>query len=112
MSYNKSPDLDGLPAELYIVFFHDIADLFITSLNFSFEQSILSPCQRNGVVTLLSKKDRDLNFVKNYRSISLLITDYKLVANSKPWLIASSSFLMILFMKIKMGFHEGSEFWL
>ena len=99
MSHNKSPGLDGLPAEFYIVFFHDIADLLIASLNFSFEQGILSPSQRNGVVTLLPKKDRDPNFVKNYRPISLLTTDYKLL---KPWLIALSSFLMILFMKIKM----------
>ena len=43
MSHNKSPGLDGLLAEFYIVFFHDIADLLIASLNFSFEQGILSP---------------------------------------------------------------------
>ena len=72
MSHNKSPGLDGLPAEFYIVFFHDIADLLIiASLNFSFEQGILSPSQRNGLVTLLPKKDRDPNFVKNYRPIFL-----------------------------------------
>ena len=82
MSHNKSPGLDGLPAEFYIVFFHDIADLLIASLNFSFEQGILSPSQRNGVVTLLPKKDRDPNFVKNYRPISLLTTHYKRIAKT------------------------------
>ena len=46
------------------------------------EQGILSPSQRNGVVTLLPKKDRDPNFVKNYRPISLLTTDYKLIAKT------------------------------
>ena len=35
MSHNTSAGLDGLPAEFYIVFFHDIADLLIASLNFS-----------------------------------------------------------------------------
>ena len=82
MSHNKSPGLDGLPAEFYIVFFHDIADLLIASLNFSFEQGILSRSQRNGLVTLLPKKDRDPSFVKNYRPISLLTTDYKLIAKT------------------------------
>ena len=35
---------------------------------------------KNGLVTLLPKKDQDPNFVKNYRPISLLTTDYKLIA--------------------------------
>ena len=61
MSHNKSPGLDGLQAEFYVVFFHDIADLLITSLNLSFEQGIMSPFQRNGV-TLLPKNDRDPQF--------------------------------------------------
>ena len=81
-SHNKSPGLDGLPTEFYIVFFHNIADLLVASLNFSFEQGILSPSQRNGVVTLLPKKDRHPNFVKNYRPISLLTSAYKFIAKT------------------------------
>ena len=82
MHQNKSPGFDGLPVEFYIVFFQDIVDLFIASLNFSFEQGILSPSQRNGVITLLPKKDRDPTFVQNHRPISLLTTDYKLIAKT------------------------------
>ena len=78
MSHNYSPGLDGLPAEFYIVFFHDIADLLIASLNFAFEQGILSSSERNGVVKLLPKKDRDPNFV-NYRSISCLLQFWKIL---------------------------------
>ena len=43
MSHNKSPGLNGLPAEFYIVFFHDIADLLITCLNFSFKPMYFIP---------------------------------------------------------------------
>ena len=82
MCHNKTPGLDGLPMEFYIVFFNDIADLLIASFNFSFEQGILSLSQRNGIVTLLPKKERDPIFVKNYRPISLLTTDYKLIAKT------------------------------
>jgi hypothetical protein len=67
MSANKSPGLDGLPMEFYIVFFHDIADLLINSYNYSFSQGIMSASQRNGVITLLPKKDKDHNFAENYR---------------------------------------------
>ena len=72
----------GLPVEFYIVFFQDIADLLISSLNYSFDQGILSSSQRNGVITLLPKKDRDPTSVRNYRPISLLTTDYKLIAKT------------------------------
>lgn len=82
MHQNKSPGLDGLPMEFYIVFFHDIADMLIASFNFSFEQGMLSLSQRNGVITLLPKKDRDPTFVKNHRPISLVTTDYKLIAKT------------------------------
>ena len=36
--------------------------------------------QRNGVITLLSKKDNDPLLVKNYRPITLLTVDYKILA--------------------------------
>ena len=65
-----------------LFFFHDIADMLIESLNFSFEHGILCSSQRNGVITLLPKKDRTPDLVKNYRPISLLTTDYKLIAKT------------------------------
>ena len=80
LNLNRSPGYDGLPVEFYIVFFHDICDLLLNCYRYSFEQGFLSVSQRNGVITLLPKKDKDPLYVKNHRPISLLNTDYKIIA--------------------------------
>ena len=80
MKINKTPGFDGIPVEFYIVFWPDICDMLISSFNFSLQSGMLSPSQRNGVITLLPKKDKDPLQVKNYRPITLLTTDYKILA--------------------------------
>ncbi len=82
MNHNKSPGFDGLPVEFYIVFWNDICDMLLDSYNYSFENGLLSLSQRNGVITLLPKKDKDLMEVQNYRPISLLTVDYKIIAKT------------------------------
>ena len=78
----RSPSYDGLPAEFYIVFFNDICDMLLDCYYYSFEQGFMSISQRNGMITLLPKKDKDPLFIKNHRPITLLNTDYKIIAKS------------------------------
>ena len=80
MNRNKTPGFDGIPVEFYMIFWPDISDLLMKSLNFSLQNGILSPSQRNGIITLLPKKDRDPLLINNYRPITLLTSDYKIVA--------------------------------
>ena len=80
MKKNKTPGLDGLPIEFYIVFWSDICDMLVNSFNFSLQNGLMSASQRNGIITLLPKKDKDPLLVKNYRPITLLTTDYKILA--------------------------------
>eukprot|EP00057_Strongylocentrotus_purpuratus_P026288 XP_011680762.1 PREDICTED: uncharacterized protein LOC583642 [Strongylocentrotus purpuratus] len=82
MKHNKSPGLDGLPVEFYIVFWKDISDMLIDSFNFSLQNGLMSSSQRNGVITLIPKKDRDASYLKNFRPISLLTVDYKILAKT------------------------------
>jgi mannosylglycoprotein endo-beta-mannosidase len=82
MKQNKTPGYDGLPLELYVVFWPDICDMLISSYNYSMENGILSPSQRNGIITLIPKKEKDPLEIKNYRPISLLTVDYKLFAKT------------------------------
>ena len=80
MKMNKTPGFDGIPVECYIVFWPDIGDKLMNSFNFSLQTGILSPSQRNGIITLLPKKDKDPLLIKNYRPITLLTIDYKILA--------------------------------
>ena len=80
MKMNKTPGFDGLPIEFYIVFWPDICDMLMNSYNYSLQNGMMSVSQRNGVITLLPKKDKDLLLIKNYRPITLLTVDYKILA--------------------------------
>ena len=76
---NKAPGEDGLPSEFYKVFWIDIKRYLIKSYQHSYSTGILSITQRRGVISLIPKKKDPLN-LKNWRPISLLNQDYKLLA--------------------------------
>ena len=80
MKMNKTPGFDGLPIEFYIILWPDINELLINSFNFSLQNGSMSASQRNGIITLLPKADKDPLLIKNYRPITLLTTDYKILA--------------------------------
>ena len=80
LSLNKSPGSDGLNTEFYKFFWQDIQDLVFDSFAYAFQNGKLSIDQRRGILTLIPKKDKDLRYLKNWRPISLLNTDYKILA--------------------------------
>ena len=82
MEADKTPDTDGLPVEFYKVFWSDISSYLISALNNGFDSCRLSVTQRRGVIELSPKKDAELYFIKNWRPITLLNTDYKIAAKS------------------------------
>ena len=48
------------------------------SLNAAFVHGKLSNSQRQGIIRLIEKKDKDKRFLGNWRPISLLNVDYKI----------------------------------
>ena len=82
MDSDKTPGMDGLPAEFYKVFWSDISSYLISSLNYGFDSGRLSVTQRRGVIKLIPKKDAELYLIKNWMPITLLNTDYKIAAKS------------------------------
>lgn len=80
MKLNKSPGNDGLTVEFYLTFWTKISDFLVTALNESYDRGTLSISQRQGVITLIEKNGKDSRYVKNYRPITLLNVDYKILS--------------------------------
>ena len=80
MSNNKSPGSDGYTVEFYKFFFNDIGKYLIGSLNYAFKAGKLSVTQRLGVITCIPKANKCRERLSNWRPISLLNTDYKVLS--------------------------------
>ena len=80
MKINKSPGSDGLTVEFYRLFWEDVQNLVINSLNEGFDLQKLSDSQKHGIITLSFKKGNK-NHLNNWRPITLLNTDYKILTH-------------------------------
>ena len=82
MKNGTSPGTDGLVTEFYKFFWSDIKNLLLSCLNYELETGILSIEQRRGILTLIPKKDKNRLYLKNWRPLTLLNTDYKILAKA------------------------------
>ena len=80
MKNGKSPGCDGLTSEFYKFFWTNIKTSLLNSINYGLETGRLSTEQRRGISSLLPNKDKDRLFLKDWRPISLLNVDYKILA--------------------------------
>ena len=94
MENNKSLGHDGL----YECFWDEIKNPFLASLRRAFLNQELSSSQKQAIIEMLGKKDKDKRFIKNWRLISLLNADMKIInkvlstriKNVPPFLISSN----------------------
>ena len=77
---NKSPGNDGIPIEFYKRCWNLICDPFMDCVNESFEKEEMSVSQRQAVITLIEKKGKDRTLLENWRSISLVNVDAKIIS--------------------------------
>ena len=82
MKNQKSPGSDGLTTEFYKIFWNDIKEYYIKSINFSFQNGELTELQKQSIITLLPKSGKDNLLLENWRPISLLNVDYKITAKA------------------------------
>ena len=75
---NKSPGNDGLTVEFYKAFWNTVGNLVVDSLNFAYEYGELSNSQKEAIITLIEKKDKDKRYLSNWRPISLINMDVKI----------------------------------
>jgi len=77
---NKSPGNDGIPIEFYKRCWNLISQPFLESVNESFEKGEMSNSQKQAVITLIEKKGKDRCLIENWRPISLLNVDAKILS--------------------------------
>ena len=82
MPNGKSPEHDGLTKEFYEHFWDDLKFYFINSLRQFKIDGNLSISQRQAIIKLIAKKDRDKRFFKNWRPVSLFNVDTKILSKS------------------------------
>lgn len=80
LSLSKSPGPDGFTLEFYLHFLHLLAPLLCRLYNHCFLDEKLPVSLCTSVTRLIFKKRGDIKDLKNWRPISLLNTDYKILA--------------------------------
>ncbi len=93
---------DGLPCEFYKFFWPKIKDVLYNALKHAYEKGELHISARRGVITLIPKKDKDINYIKNWRPLTLLNCDYKIIA--KLLALRLKNILMKLIHSDQTGF--------
>ena len=79
---NKSPGSDGLTKEFYRAFWDIISTYIVNSFNYAFNTGNLSISQRQGIISLIPKKTKDTQYLKNWRPVTLLNVDYKIATKT------------------------------
>ena len=82
MKNQKSPGSDGLTTEFYKLFWNDIKQFYINSINYSYQNGELTELQKQSIISLIPKSDKDTSFLENWRPISLLNVDYKITTKA------------------------------
>lgn len=79
---DKTPGTDGIINELYFKFWDEIKDPLYMACLFAFKAQTMHSSARRGIISLLPKKDKDSLYLKNWRPITLLNVDYKILAKA------------------------------
>ena len=102
---DKSPGNDGLTYEFYKTFWTFIYKPLIDCYEYAYIHNELSTSQKQGIITLLEKTGKDRMNLKNWRPISLLNFDYKLL--TKLLSVRVQKYLPGLIHPNQAGFVKG-----
>lgn len=105
MPNNKSPGIDGLTIEVYKVFWAKLGNPYFLAIKYLESEGKLSLAMRRGIISLIPKKDRDLTIVDNWRPITMLTCDYKILA--KALALRMQKVLPTIISDDQTGFMKG-----
>ncbi len=81
MKKRKAPGIDGLTVEFYLHFWEQIENPLYNMLMECINSGEMSTTMKQGVISLIAKPDKDPHLLENWRPISLLTIDYKLITS-------------------------------
>ena len=102
---NKTPGSDGLSIEFYRTFWKEMGPILVEVYNSCKDKNILTTSQRRGVIAILHKTGKDNTKIANYRPISLLNNDYKIL--TKVLALRISKQIDSLISSDQSGFLKG-----
>ena len=79
---DKTPGCDGFPALFYQTLWDDISDMYFEAILFAFESNKLHISARRGYLSLLLKKNRNILKLKNWRPLTMLSMDFKILSKT------------------------------
>ena len=82
LNTGKSLGSDGLSVEFYLHFWESLSPLLLCVANRCFADGELCPSMKGSVTRLIFKKRGDVKHLKNWRPISLLNVDYKIISKA------------------------------
>ena len=82
MPNDKSPGNDGLTKEFFETFWSEVKKPFLLCVLHSFDKEELCTSQRQAIIKLIEKKDKDKRLIQNWRPISLLNVDVKIISKA------------------------------
>ena len=80
-SKNKSPGLDGIPAEFYHEYWHLIKPLYLAFIR-AIKNKMIPKTKNTSVIKLIYKNKGDIVLLENYRPISLINIDIKILCKA------------------------------
>ena len=80
MSRNKTPGNDGLTAEFYETFWLVVTKFMVDSFNGADSDQCMSVSQKQGVIKLIPKANKDKLVLGNWRPITLINVDAKILS--------------------------------
>ena len=81
MKTNKAPGIDGLPLEFYLKFWPELSESLVDTFNDAIRRGGLTKSQATALVTLIPKTTNPKS-PRDYRPISVLCSDYKILAKT------------------------------
>ena len=78
MESNKTTGTDGFTSGFHRYFWNAVKKYMVDSFNYGLQHGSLSISQRQGILSLIPKKNKNTKNLSNWRAILLLNVDYKI----------------------------------